>query len=68
MRQANETIEYLVDALITQQTRNYDGCCLRMILLDKDRRNDCDKFSCVQCCQEAKLQYRAKLLKQYIVK
>lgn len=68
LKQANETIEYLVDALITQQTRNYDGCCLRITLLGKNRRNDCDKFSCVQCCQEAKLQYRAKLLKQYIVK
>ena len=68
LKQANENIEYLVDALITQETKIYDGCCLRITLFGEDRRNDCEKISCDQCCQETKKRYRERLLKQYLVK
>lgn len=68
LKQANENIEYLVDALIRQETKNYDGCCLIITLFGEDRRSDCEKISCVQCCQETKKRYREMLLKQYLVK
>ena len=68
LKQANETIEYLVDAYISAKTRNYDGCCLRITLLGEDRLKNCDNISCVQCCNEAKKIYRERLLKQYLVK
>lgn len=68
LKQANENIEYLVDALIRQETKHYDGCCLRITLFGEDRRTDCEKISCDQCCQETKKRYRKMLLEQYLVK
>ena len=68
LKQANENIEYLIDALIRQETKNYDGCCLRITLFGEDRRNDCEKISCYQCCQETKKRYKKMLLEQYLVK
>ena len=68
LKQANETIEYLVDALIYEKTKNHDGCCLRIILLGEDRLDNCNDISCFQCCQNTKQRYRKMLLEQYIVK
>lgn len=68
LKQANENIEYLVDAYISQKTRNNDGCCFRITLLGEDRLDNCNDVSCVQCCQNAKQRYREMLLKQYLVK
>ena len=68
LKQANENIEYLVDAYILQKTKNYDGCCLRITLLGKNRAKDCNSKSCVQCCNETKQKYREMLLEQYLVK
>lgn len=68
LKQANETIEYLVDALISAKTRNYDGCCLRITLLGEDRLDDCYSNSCNQCNYNSRMEYRERLLKRYIVK
>lgn len=67
LKQANETIEHLVDALICEKTRNYDGCCLRITLLGEDRI-DCNNQSCYQCNYKSKMRYREMLLNRYIVK
>lgn len=68
LRKANASIEYLVDALISAETRNYDGCCLRITLLGEDRLDNCNNISCYQCCQNAKQRYREILLSKCIVK
>jgi hypothetical protein len=68
LKQANENIEYLVNALISEKTRNYDGCCLRITLLGEDRMDDCNNQSCYQCNYKSKMRYREMLLKHYIVK
>lgn len=68
LKQANENIEYLIDALIRQETKVYDGCCLRITLFGEDRRNDCNKISCDQCRRETKMRYKKILLEQYLVK
>ena len=67
LKQANENIECLVDALISEKTRNYDGCCLRITLLGKDRI-DCNNQSCCQCNYKAKMKYKEMLLERYAVK
>ena len=68
LKQANETIEYLIDAYISARTRNYDGCCLRITLLGEDRLDDCNGNSCSQCNYNSRMEYRERLLKRYIVK
>ena len=67
LKQANETIEHLVDALISEKSRNYDGCCLRITLLGEDRIN-CSNQSCYQCNCDSKMKYKEMLLRRYLVK
>ena len=66
--QANENIEELVDALIGARSQNYDHCCLRVVLLNKERcRCGDDDMSCDECNRKAKAEYRDKLLSHYLV-
>ena len=66
LRQANEHIEELIDGYISVKSQNYDDCCLRVVLLNKDRKN-CGNIDCNVCNQKAKEEYRTKLLNHYIV-
>ena len=68
LKQANETIEYLVDALVAAKTDKYAGCCLRITLLGIDRFDDCNNISCNMCNYNSRMEYREKLLKRYLVK
>lgn len=63
---ANENIKELVDSIVYHKTQNYDHCCLRIVLLNKDRCN-CDNTSCDVCNRRAKEEYRNMLLSHYLV-
>lgn len=65
--QANENIKELVNSIVYYKTQNYDHCCLRVVLLNKDRHK-CDTTDCTECNRRAKAEYRDKLLSHYLVK
>lgn len=65
---ANENIKELVDSIVYHKTQNYDHCCLRVVLLNKERcRCGDDDMSCDECNRKAKAEYRDKLLSHYLV-
>ena len=66
LKQANENIEELVDALIRARSQNYDHCCLRVVLLGKDRYK-CGEIDCNECNYKARQEYKNRLLNRYIV-
>lgn len=63
---ANENIEELVNSVVYYKTQNYDHCCLRVVLLNKERCR-CDDTSCDECNRKAKEEYRNMLLSHYLV-
>ena len=46
--QANENIKDLVDSVIYYKTQNYNHCCLRIVLLNKERCK-CGDTNCDEC-------------------
>lgn len=66
LHQANENIKELVNSIVYHKTKNYDHCCLRIVLLDKDRCN-CNNTNCDECNRKAKEEYRNMLLSHYLV-
>lgn len=67
LKQANDNIRELVDGYISAKTQNYDHCCLRIVLLNKDRCKNCGDIDCNICNQKAKEEFRTRLLNHYIV-
>ena len=67
LKQANQNIRELIDGYISVKTQNYDHCCLRIVLLGKERHKKCGDVSCDECNRKAKEEYRNRLLNQYIV-
>lgn len=64
--QANENIKELVESVIYYKTQNYNHCCLRIVLLNKDRCN-CGDTNCDECNRKARKEYRDMLLSRYLV-
>ena len=65
---ANENIKELVDSIVYYKTQNYNHCCLRVVLLNKERcKCGDDDMSCDECNRKAKAEYRDKLLSHYLV-
>lgn len=67
LKQANNNIRELVERYISAKTQNYDQCCLRIVLLNKDRCKNCGDIDCNICNQKAKEEFRTQLLNHYIV-
>lgn len=66
LHQANENIKELVNSIVYYKTQNYDHCCLRIVLLNKERCK-CGETNCDVCNRKAKEEYRNMLLSHYLV-